>query len=98
MLCHRADVCYQRTCCIEKGIEGCWECPEFPCGLDVQSPPFDLRIRAFVNFIKTEGKESLIDCLLRNEENGIYYGLGRDYDGKDSEEEVITLLDTDRSS
>ena len=66
--------------------------------MDVQSPPFDLRIRAFVNFIKTEGKESLIDCLLRNEENGIYYGLGRDYDGKDSEEEVITLLDTDRSS
>lgn len=24
--------CYQRECCEENGIEGCWECGEFPCG------------------------------------------------------------------
>ncbi len=45
-------------------------------------------------FIKAEGAEALIDCLLRNEARGIYYGHGRDYDGKSSEEEVIQLLKT----
>ncbi|NOZ67741.1 MAG: DUF3795 domain-containing protein [Deferribacteres bacterium] len=23
--------CYQRNCCIEKGIDGCWQCETFPC-------------------------------------------------------------------
>jgi len=54
----------------------------------------DLRIRAFVSFIKAEGAEALIDCLLRNETHGIHYGHGRDYDSKSSEEEVIRLLKT----
>ena len=31
----------------------------------------DLRIRAFVSFIKAEGAEALVDCLLANEERGI---------------------------
>jgi hypothetical protein len=25
--------CHQRDCCREKGIEGCWDCDEFPCNL-----------------------------------------------------------------
>ena len=24
--------CYQRSCCVRKGLAGCWECDEFPCG------------------------------------------------------------------
>jgi hypothetical protein len=62
--------------------------------MDMHAPPHDLRIRAFVTFIKAEGAEALIDCLLRNEAHGIYYGRGRDYDGQGSEEEVIRLLKT----
>ncbi len=85
-------MCFQRTCCIQKGLEGCWECAEFPCGKDMHGPPHDLRIRAFVTFIKNEGAGTLIDNLLRNEAQGIYYGYQRDYDGKRSEEEVIQLL------
>lgn len=23
--------CYQRTCCAEKGLEGCWQCASLPC-------------------------------------------------------------------
>jgi len=23
--------CYQRKCCADKGLDGCWECEEFPC-------------------------------------------------------------------
>jgi hypothetical protein len=58
------------------------------------APPHDLRIRAFVSFIRAEGAEALIDCLLANEARGVYYGRGRDYDGKASAEEVIRLLRT----
>jgi hypothetical protein len=93
-LCERSAVCYQRNCCIRKGLQGCWECAEFPCGRDMHSPSHDLRIRAFVAFIRTEGAETLIDCLLKNEGQGIFYGQDRDYDGRKSEEEVIRLLKT----
>lgn len=97
-LCARSEICFQRNCCIQKGLEGCWECVDFPCDQDVHAPPFDLRIKAFVTFIKAEGAETLVDCLIRNETNGIHYGLGKDYDGKNSEEEVIRLLKIRRSS
>ena len=93
-LCDRGEVCFQRNCCLEKGLEGCWECADFPCGKDMHGPEYDLRIRAFTAFIKAEGAEALIECLLKNEERGIHYGLGRDYDGLASEEEVIRLLKT----
>jgi hypothetical protein len=93
-LCARSEVCYQRNCCIQKGLQGCWECAEFPCGEDMHGPPHDLKIRAYVAFIKAEGAEALVDCLLRNEADGIHYGQGRDYDGMDSEEQVIRLLKT----
>ena len=23
--------CYQKKCCVEKGLDGCWQCEEFPC-------------------------------------------------------------------
>ena len=62
--------------------------------MDMHSPPHDLRIRAFVAFIKAKGAETLVDCLLRNEERGIHYGHDRDYDGRGSEQEVIRLLKT----
>jgi len=26
-----SEDCYQRACCISKGLEGCWECDGFPC-------------------------------------------------------------------
>jgi len=28
---HGDQDCYQRKCCIEKGIGGCWQCESFPC-------------------------------------------------------------------
>jgi hypothetical protein len=60
----------------------------------MHSSTHDLRIRAFVAFIRAEGAETLVNCLLRNEARGIHYGHNRDYDGKGSEEEVIRLLKT----
>jgi hypothetical protein len=81
-----------------KSLYTCWECAEFPCGEDMHGPSHDLRIRAFVAFIRSEGTEALVDCLLRNEADGIHYGQGRDYDGKSSEGEVIRLLKTGLSA
>lgn len=91
-LCDRSEICYQRICCLQRGLQGCWECPEFPCGRDMHGPPHDLRIKAFVTFIRHEGAEMLADCLLKNQAAGIHYGHNRDYDGLPSEEDVIKLL------
>jgi len=59
----------------------------------MHAPPSDLKIRAFVTFIKSKGAERFIDCLVKNESLGIRYGLGKDYDGRESEAEVIALLE-----
>ena len=91
-LCQRSAVCVQRRCCLEKGLAGCWQCAEFPCGQDMHGPGHDPRIRAFVAFIQTEGADRLIDCLLGNEARGVHYGHGRDYDGLSSQEAVWELL------
>ena len=26
-----AGDCHQRDCCVDNGLDGCWECPSFPC-------------------------------------------------------------------
>lgn len=91
-LCARANKCYQRVCCLKKGLAGCWECTDFPCGEDMHGTLHDLRIRAFVAFIMAEGVETLIECILGNEERGIYYGHHKDYDNMKSEDDVIRLL------
>ncbi len=93
ILCKRSEICFQRNCCIPKGLEGCWECTEFPCDKDMHAPPSDIKIKAFVTFIKTKGVETFIDCLVKNESKGIHYGLGKDYDGRENEAEVIALLE-----
>jgi len=58
------------------------------------TPPHDLRIRALVAFIKAEGAEAFVGCLLGNGARGIHYEHGGDYDGKSTDEEVIRLLKT----
>jgi hypothetical protein len=24
--------CHQRDCCVDTGVDGCWQCERFPCG------------------------------------------------------------------
>lgn len=89
--------CYQYTCCVSKGLNGCWECAGFPCGEDMFSDGHGPRIKAFVRCIKEEGPEKLAEYLIRNAENGLLYhreGIRGDYDGLDSEEQVLQLLRT----
>lgn len=84
--------CYQYTCCVERGLDGCWECEDFCCGKDMFSDFHDIRLRAFVRCVKEEGVDKLAEYLLENQKNGIYYGHQRDYDGLVSEKAVLKLL------
>lgn len=88
--------CYQYNCCVEKGLQGCWECPDFCCGWDMFSDTHDVRLRAFIRCAKEEGLEKLAEYILQNRENGIKYGHKQDYDGLGSEEAVLKLLRTGR--
>lgn len=88
--------CYQYNCCVEKKLNGCWECKDFSCGMDMFSDSHDVRLRAFVQCAKKEGVDKLAEYILRNERNGIHYGYQKDYDSLGSEEAVLKLLRTGR--
>ena len=88
------DGCFQYQCSGEKGFEGCWECPDGPCGRDMFSESHDLRNRVFVQLIREKGREWLAKRLLENQQFGIQYGWQKDYDGLDSPEAIRTLLET----
>lgn len=85
--------CKNFNCCKSKGINGCWECDEFPCSNSMLDKT---RIRAFARFIKEHGEETLINYLDRNEKSGIVYHykdqLIGDYDKPVTEDEIIQLI------
>ena len=83
--------CANRLCSLEKGIEHCYACGE-DCrkGLLAKIKPY-----GFTRFMKRYGKERLLDCLERNERNGIVYhreGIMGDYDEFDDVEELIQFI------
>ncbi len=65
--------CYHYECCIRKGLNGCWECDDFPCDKDMFSSGHDLRLKAFVRCIKEDGPEKVAGYLKRNTDHGIQY-------------------------
>ncbi|WP_440977655.1 DUF3795 domain-containing protein [Sedimentibacter sp. LTW-03] len=85
--------CYQYNCCTTKGINGCWECSDFPCGKDMLAKD-KIKMRAFVRCIKEDGILKFISYLEQNQKDGIVYhrsGIIGDYD-LSNEDEVIQLL------
>ena len=93
--------CYHYHCCIQKGLNGCWECSDFPCDQDMFTADKDLRLKAFVRCAREDGVGKLAEYLKRNADNGMGYhkrnGLRGDYDGLGSEEEVLQLLRNGKS-
>ena len=78
---------------MEKGISNCFACNE-NCrkGLLGKIKPY-----GFTLFIKRYGVEELLNCLERNEKNGIIYhrdGINGDYDDFDDEETLIEFIKT----
>lgn len=68
--CKDKDWCKNYKCCKKKGIQGCWECKDFPCS---DSMLDKMRIRAFTKFISQYGEEELLKCLERNKKAGTVY-------------------------
>lgn len=85
--------CFQYNCCTAKGINGCWECADSPCGKDMLAKD-KIKMRAFIRCIKEDGMDAFITYINRNKNEGIVYhrdGIFGDYD-LDTEEEVLKLL------
>lgn len=91
--CMDKEWCKSFKCCKEKGLNGCWECTEFPCDNKMLDK---LRVRTFAKFIAKYDEEKLMDILEKNELKGITYHyegqLIGDYDKFKSEEELIKFL------
>lgn len=80
-----------RRCSAEKGISNCFLC-ESDCkkGLLSKIKPY-----AFTMFAKQYGLKSLLDCLERNEKNGVIYhrsGIYGDYDDFEDVDELIAFI------
>ncbi|HAN44509.1 MAG TPA: DUF3795 domain-containing protein [Ruminococcaceae bacterium] len=91
--CTNKQWCKNFNCCKQKGLNGCWECDEFPCSGGMLEKT---RIRAFAKFIKDYGEEKIISCLERNEADGVVYHhkgkLTGDYDNFKTEQEIIDFI------
>lgn len=91
--CRDKDSCKNYNCCRDKGINGCWECEDFPCKGGMLDK---MTIRAFARFIAEYGESELFRNLERNEKAGIVYHyegqLIGDYDIPQSEEAIIHII------
>ncbi len=78
-------------------VSHCYECPrDCKKGLLFKIKPY-----GFTVFIKRYGMEELMDCLERNEKNGIVYhreGIWGDYDDFDDVEALIQFIKTGERS
>ncbi|PKM63337.1 MAG: hypothetical protein CVU97_00765 [Firmicutes bacterium HGW-Firmicutes-21] len=97
--CNNKDWCLNYNCCRDKGINGCWECSDFPCsGVNTQRRNMldKVRIRAFAEFVRRYGEDELVHCLMQNKENGVVYHydgqLVGDYDKGETVEEIIEII------
>ncbi|MDO5520637.1 MAG: DUF3795 domain-containing protein [bacterium] len=91
--CTNKEWCENRKCSMEKNINSCYSCEE-DChkGLLHKIKPY-----GFTVFAKRYGIEELLNCLERNEKNGVVYhreGIVGDYDQFDSVEELIQFIKT----
>lgn len=83
--------CFQRSCCLERGFRGCWECEDFPCDRDMYAADQDPKVRAMARYIREHGAGELVAGVLANREKGLDIRMGGDYDHR-TEEEVLLLL------
>jgi len=92
--CSGVKWCKNYSCSKEKGLGHCYQCDNKDCqeGLLKKIKP-----RAFNLFIQRYGEEELLNCLERNEKNGIRYhvvGVEGDYDDFTDVEKLISFIKT----
>lgn len=91
--CPDQDSCENWKCSMEKDLTHCYECKE-QCqkGLLGKIKPY-----TFSLFARKYGEEKLLDCLERNEKNGVVYhrsGINGDYDEFDDAEKLMEFIMT----
>lgn len=80
-----------RKCSIENGYSHCFECDE-KCSkfMFEKNKP-----KAFTEFARRYGEKNLLDCLERNEKQGVVYhreGINGDYDEFEDTEQLISFI------
>ena len=93
--CKDAEWCANRKCRISKGITACWQCPETDCKKGLFADK--IKAASFTEFARRYGIDYLLDCLERNEKEGIVYhreGIIGDYDDFDDMEKLIEFIKT----
>ena len=91
--CKQKDWCHCFADCKQKGLPGCWACPDFPC----ETPMLQkLRVRTFARFLGERGEAELMNALEALENAGLRYHypgqLIGDYDLAPSEDALMALL------
>lgn len=91
--CKDRNGCKPYRCGLEKGHGTCADCEQFPCDAPILR---SLRMRVFAAYAREHGEAALLEHLARKAAQGVRYhrdGLTGDYDGFDSEEELIRFLE-----
>lgn len=91
--CPTYESCANFNCCSGKGLNGCWECAEFPCGKGLLANP---RMRAFCECAAELGEAETVRRLMKNRANGVVYhepgALTGDYDDCEDIEGIKNLV------
>lgn len=99
--CAGKDWCEIRKCAIEKGVLHCFECENAEtCGKGILAKQ---KPKAFTLFAKKYGAERLLECLERNERNGIVYHRNPqdhtgDYDVFSNTADVMSLIENGKET
>ena len=91
--CHDAQWCENKKCSEARGVDYCFQCKE-DCKLGQLAK---VKPYGFSLFAMRYGVETLLDCLERNEKNGIVYhrdGILGDYDSFADVEKLIEFIKT----
>jgi len=85
--------CYQKNCCLEKGLNGCWECSNiYECLEGIYALDDISKVKAFAICIREDGQQKFIEYVLKNMDNyGWSVEKGKDYDNKTIKEVLLML-------